>query len=57
MATTYSSPKIARELSRKFGNHVKTVKVEMKFTREIGRFVQRVEAAHQRTASSKLVFN
>ncbi len=56
MATTYSSPKIARELGKRFGDQSKTVKVKMKFTKEIGRFVQNVNAAHRRTAKSKLVF-
>jgi len=54
--TTYSSPKIARALSKRFGKQTSTVKVEMKYTREIGRFIQKVEAAHQQTANSKLVF-
>jgi hypothetical protein len=56
MATTYSSPRIARELGKQFADQATTVRVEMKYTREIGRFIQKVVSAHQRTARSKQVF-
>ena len=56
MTTTYSSPKIARELTKQFGTSGKPIKVEMKFTREIGQFIKKVESAQQAAAKSKLVF-
>jgi len=56
MTTTYSSLKIARELTKQFGMLGKPIKVEMKFTREIGQFIKKVESAQQAAAKSKLVF-
>ena len=56
MTTTYSSPKIARELAKQFGTSGKPIKVEMKFTYEIGQFIKKVESAQQAAANSKLVF-
>lgn len=56
MATTYSSPKIARELSKKFSKTGESVKVDMKYTKEVGRFIREVESAQRSAAHSKLVF-
>lgn len=52
---TYSSPEIAKELIKQFGT-TGTVKVEMKFTREIGEFIKKVESAQKAAANSKLIF-
>jgi hypothetical protein len=56
MAVTYSSPKIAKELSRQFGNAAQTVKVDMKYTKEIGHFINKVESAQRKTVGSQLAF-
>ncbi|GEM_PF-1444835 len=56
MTVTYSSPKIAKEMSRQFGSSAQTVKVEMKYTKEVGHFIHRVESAQRDTVGSKLVF-
>jgi len=56
MPATYSSPKIARELTKQFGTKGEPVRVKMKFTREIGGFIKKVESAQQAAANSKLVF-
>jgi len=56
MSATYSSPKIARELKRQFGNEARTIKVDMKYTKEIGGFIAKVESAQRKTAGSKLIF-
>ena len=56
MPSTYSSPKIARELTKQFGTSGNPIKVEMKYTREIGSFIKKVESAQRSAASSKLVF-
>ena len=56
MSTTYSSPKIARELTRQFGTSGEPIKVEMKFTHEIGQFIKKIESAQCAAANSKLVF-
>lgn len=56
MAVTYSSPKIAKELSKQFGNAAQTVKVDMKYTKEVGHFINKVESAQRKTVGSKLSF-
>ncbi len=56
MPVTCSSPKIARELTRKFGASRAPIKVDMKYTREIGRFIKKVESAQSAAANSTLVF-
>lgn len=54
--TTYASPKIAKALRKHFGDKVQTIQVEMKYTREVGAFIRKVESAHRATANSHLVF-
>ena len=54
--TVYSSPKIAEAFRKRFGTQVKSIKVEMKYTREVSTFIRQIEAAHRATANSKLVF-
>jgi len=54
--TVYSSPKIAEAFRKRFGAQVKSIKVEMKYTREVSTFIRQVDAAHKATANSKLVF-
>lgn len=56
MATTYSSPKIARELCKQFSNVESTVKVKMQYTKEVGAFIRKVNAAQRKTAGSQQVF-
>jgi hypothetical protein len=56
MATTYSSPKIARELSKQFGNATKSVSVKMQYTQEVGSFIRKVTAAQCKTAGSQQLF-
>ena len=56
MSTTYSSPRIARELGRQFGTSRKPFKVEMKHTEEIGQFIKKVESAQRAATNSRLVF-
>jgi len=56
MSTTYSSPKIAKELIRQFGTAGKPFKVDMKYTKEVGQFINKIESAQQSAAKSTLVF-
>jgi len=53
---TYSSPQIARAFSKQCGDSVKRVKVEMKYTQEVGRFIKRIENAQQQTVNSQTIF-
>lgn len=54
--STFTSPKIAKEIARVFGSEAKTFTVEMKHRRVVGDFVRKIEAAHKRAEKSKLVF-
>ena len=53
---THASSRIAEELRRQFGNAAKTVKVEMRYTKEMGDFFNRGESAQRMTKGSKLTF-
>jgi hypothetical protein len=55
-ATAFTSPRIAKEMSRVFGSEAKTFSVEIKHRRIVGDFVRKIEAAHKRAEKSKLVF-
>lgn len=55
-AASYTSPKIATELARAFGNSAKTVKVDIKHQEVVREFVKKIEVAHKQAEASKLVF-
>jgi len=54
--TVYSSPKIAAAFQRRYGERMRPIKVEMKYTSEIKTFIRKVGAAHKATLHSELVF-
>ncbi len=56
MTKRYSSPAIARELKKQFGDRVRSVKVDMQGTREVGAFLKKVQRAERSSRNSKLVF-
>ncbi|MFW5802472.1 MAG: hypothetical protein ACOCWJ_01020 [Verrucomicrobiota bacterium] len=57
MATNYSSPRIAKELTKRFGERVgKSMKADMRIAKQVNAFVAKVESAEKSAARSKLVF-
>ena len=52
----YSSPAIAKEMMRVYGNQTKVIKVEMLHKDAIKNYVMKIEEAHQKAAHSKLKF-
>jgi hypothetical protein len=52
----YASPKIARELTKVFGKEVSDVKVTMRESKDVPRFVRKISDAHKKTARSRLKF-
>lgn len=52
----FTSTRIAQEMKKKFGDKVQTISVKMKYKREIGRFIKKMDTAQQRTAKSTLRF-
>jgi len=52
----FSSPNIAKEMKKKFGNKTETVTVTMKYQKQVGAFVKKIEKAHKNAGKSKLIF-
>lgn len=52
----FSSPNIAKEMEKKFGNKTETVTVKMKYQKQVGAFVKKIEKAHKNAGKSKLIF-
>jgi len=52
----FTSPKIAIEMEKAFGNEAKKVKVDIKFRREVGSFILKVDRAHNDAKRSKQTF-
>ncbi len=52
----YSSPKIAKAFSKQFGENLTKVRVEMKYEKEVGKFIKKVENAQKLTVKSQTTF-
>jgi len=50
----FSSPAIAKELQKRYGNKTKVVKISMRHEEEVKNFVMKIEEAHKKAAKSKL---
>ena len=50
------SPDIAKAMEKEFGRKLGTFVVEIKYQKEVGDFVRKIEDAHKQAAKSKLVF-
>ena len=53
---TFSSPNIANEMEKVFGHDVKQVNVDIKFSREVGSFILKVDRVHNEAKKSKQIF-
>ena len=56
MAEYFSSKKIGKELSKQFSCSSKKVRVRMKYSIEVGRFMDKLRSARKSTKNSELVF-
>lgn len=52
----FTSPKIASEMEKVFGSDAKKVNVDIKFRREVGSFILKVDRAHNEARKSKQTF-
>ncbi len=52
----FTSPKIAIEMEKAFGNDAKKVNVDIKFKQEVGSFILKVDRAHNEAKRSKQTF-
>ncbi len=55
--TCYASPKVMRVLAKVFGNEVATVKVTMRRSKDVPRFLQRLAVAQKKTTNNRLQFD
>lgn len=54
--TIFSSPAIAKEMKRIYGNKTKVVKIDMCHEEEVKKYVMKIEEAHKKAAESELTF-
>jgi hypothetical protein len=57
MAKKFSSPGIARELQRKYGEKTEVVKIQMLHEGAVRKYIMGIEDAHKKAAKSKIVFH
>jgi len=53
---TFGNAELARKMASQFGTNLETVKVDMRYAKEVQTFIRKVEEAHQKAAESTLVF-
>ena len=53
----FTSPRIAKEIKKKFAEQTEIISIDMKYKRNIGRFIRKIERAHKRAAKSTLSFS
>lgn len=56
MPEVYSAQKTATELRKQFSDRTKRVRVQMKYSKEVGRFLKKIKSAHKSTDESELIF-
>ena len=56
MPEVYSAQKTATELRKQFSDRTKRVRVRMKYSKEVGRFLKKIKSAHKSTDESELIF-
>ncbi|MCF8055831.1 MAG: hypothetical protein K9K37_04220 [Desulfocapsa sp.] len=53
---TFGNADLAKKMVTRFGMSQQSVQVEMRFAKEVRQFIQKVDKAHKKAASSKLIF-
>lgn len=51
---SFSSPAIAQELQKKYGDKTEVIKINIQHEEDVKNFVMRIEKAHQDAANSTL---
>ncbi len=52
----FTSFDIAKEMRRNFREDIESLPINMRYKRQIGRFIRKIERAHKKTDKSKLIF-
>ncbi len=53
---TFGNADLARKMATQFGTSRETVKVDMRYAKEVQTFIRKVEDAHKKAAESTLTF-
>lgn len=53
---TFGNAELAKKMASKFGTSSESVKVDLRYAKEVQTFIRKVEEAHQKAADSTLVF-
>jgi len=53
---SFGKADLAKKIACKFGTSEEAVKVEMRYTKEVQKFLRKVDEAHKQAADSKLLF-
>lgn len=53
---TFGNADLAKKIAAQFGTSQDTVKVEMRYTKEVQAFLRKIDDAHEKAANSKLLF-
>jgi head-tail adaptor len=53
---TFGNADLAKKIASQFGTSQDTVKVEMRYTKEVQAFLRKIDEAHEKAANSKLLF-
>lgn len=53
---TFGNADLARKMATQFGTSHETVKVDMRYAKEVQTFIRKVEEAHKKAAESTLTF-
>lgn len=53
---TFGNADLARKMATQFGTSQDTVKVDMRYAKEVQTFIRKVEEAHKKAAESTLTF-
>lgn len=56
-APKLSSIRIAEEMKKKFGNRTEIIAISMKYQKQIGSFIRKIEKAHKEAGKSNLLFS
>jgi hypothetical protein len=54
--STFGNADLAKKMASQFGTSQESVKVDMRYAKEVQTFIRKVEDAHNKAAESKLVF-
>ncbi len=55
--STLGNAELAKKMASEFGTSQKSVKIDMRYSKEVQTFIRKIEDAQRKAAESKLVFD